>query len=94
MVRLESEIDNYLHSSDRPGYLGACLVSADIPDRLLPELAHLDIMKRTSWWPNCADEYSCNLDCHLIAERYIPVLKKALEEYGFTAEELQIDFKW
>ena len=94
MARVECEVDDYLLDSERPGYLGTCLVSADIPDRLLPELAHLDIMKRTSWWPNCADEYSCNLDCHLIAERYIPVLKKMLKEEGYTAEELQIDFKW
>ena len=90
MVRLESEVDNYTVDSERPGYEGDCLVLPDIPDRLLPELAALDINNREGG--SCL--FGTNYDCHLIAERYIPVLKKALEEYGFTAEELQIDFKW
>ena len=90
MVRLESEVDDYTLDSDRPGYLGACLVLPDIPDRLLPELASLDIQERAGG----SNLFGTNYDCHLIAERYIPVLKQKLKDMGYTAEELQIDFKW
>ena len=90
MSRLECESDEYIHTSHRPGYEGMCLVYPEIPDRLLPELAYLDIMKRVEG----SNLFGTNYDCHLIAERYIPVLKKVLEEEGYTAEELQIDFKW